>query len=237
MTIKIEREALQCITNDSPSCSVPLSGESQVDCVPDPRFKVSDDYPDLELTDIDDSSSVSSYSFSSASADRKVTWSNPLVTEVRTRERTKQEDVRSLFYSYEETQRFRQEYRLERRRGTEDESPDDNESCSDEGYCARQSTATGWSRMNFKDNCVVPPSNLSLGKHRISRVVVMHKNVLETFIDEELTASYDVNYVSNFNTTGATGTDSELTVVTDAKTASDDFFDNDSFWSGQITWY
>eukprot|EP00557_Chaetoceros_sp_GSL56_P002702 CAMPEP_0176498904 /NCGR_PEP_ID=MMETSP0200_2-20121128/12610_1 /TAXON_ID=947934 /ORGANISM="Chaetoceros sp., Strain GSL56" /LENGTH=106 /DNA_ID=CAMNT_0017897223 /DNA_START=29 /DNA_END=349 /DNA_ORIENTATION=+ len=106
MTIKIEREALQCITNDSPSCSVPLSDEHQVDYVPDTRLKVSAGYPDLELTDVDDSSSVSSYSFSSsASPDRKVSWSDPLVTEIRTRDRTRQEDISSLFYSYEETQR------------------------------------------------------------------------------------------------------------------------------------
>jgi hypothetical protein len=106
MTIKIEREALQCITNDTPPCSAPLSDEHQVDYVPDARLKVSASYPDLELTDVDDSSSVSSYSFSSStSSDRKVTWSEPLVTEVRTRERTRQEDISSLFYSYEETQR------------------------------------------------------------------------------------------------------------------------------------
>jgi len=104
MTIKIEREALQCITNDVPLCATPLSDEQQVDRIPEPRLKgCSTSFPDLELTD--DDSSVSSYSFSSSTTERRVTWSTPLVTEVNTRERTKIEDVRLLFYSHEETQR------------------------------------------------------------------------------------------------------------------------------------
>jgi hypothetical protein len=105
MTIKIEREALQCITNDVPLCSTPLSDEQQVDRIPEPRLKVCSNtsFPDLELTD--DDSSVSSFSFSSSTTERRVTWSTPLVMEVNTRERTKLEDVRELFYSHEETQR------------------------------------------------------------------------------------------------------------------------------------
>lgn len=45
------------------------------------------------------------------------------------------------------------------------------------------------------------------GRHSISRVVVLHNDKLETF----------------FTPPQASG--------------SDDFFDNDSFWSGSITWY
>lgn len=106
MTIKIEREALQCISNDVSLCSTPLGDEQQVDRIPEPRLKVcsTTSFPDLELTD--DDSSVSSYSFSSSTTERRVTWSTPLVTEVNTRERTKLEDVRVLFYSHEETQRW-----------------------------------------------------------------------------------------------------------------------------------
>lgn len=86
---------------------------------------------------------------------------------------------------------------------------------------------------------MVPPSSLSLGRHRISRVVVMHKNVLETFVDEELTgtSSFSASHASNTGINSAMITDPTATVVADPKTASDDFFDNDSFWSGQITWY
>jgi hypothetical protein len=43
--------------------------------------------------------------------------------------------------------------------------------------------------------------------YRISRVVVLHNDKLETFVDQE--KEKNVN----------------------------DFFDNDSFWSGSITWY
>ena len=45
--------------------------------------------------------------------------------------------------------------------------------------------------------------------YRISRVVVRHDNKLETFVDQTKEEESDV----------------------------DGFFDNDSFWSGSITWY
>lgn len=106
MTIKIEREALQCITNDVPVCSPLDESINQVDHIPEARFKEDQlPFPEMELTD-DDDSSVSSYSFSSASSgERRVSWSDSLVTDIRTRERTRPEDVSLLFYSYEETQR------------------------------------------------------------------------------------------------------------------------------------
>ena len=43
--------------------------------------------------------------------------------------------------------------------------------------------------------------------YRISRVVVLHNDKLETFVDHQKEANVD------------------------------GFFDNDSFWSGSITWY
>ena len=105
MTIKIEREALQCITNDTPLCNVSMGGEQQVDHIPESRLKDSTSYPELDLTECDDDSSVSSFSFSSSTTERSVTWANPLVTDVRYREPTKATEVRGLFYSYEQTQR------------------------------------------------------------------------------------------------------------------------------------
>ena len=55
-----------------------------------------------------------------------------------------------------------------------------------------------------------------LGRRRISRVVVEHNDNLETF--------YDFNDLSNpLHEGDASG--------------NDVFFDNDSFWSGSITWY
>lgn len=50
------------------------------------------------------------------------------------------------------------------------------------------------------------------GRHNISRVVVLHNNKLETFV-----------------------TPSD--VVEHEEPLSSDFFDNDSFWSGSLTWY
>ena len=56
-----------------------------------------------------------------------------------------------------------------------------------------------------------------LNKYDISRVVVVHNNVLETYMD------------------GIFGGHSKER----SKLYEDDstFFDNDSFWSGSITWY
>jgi hypothetical protein len=45
-------------------------------------------------------------------------------------------------------------------------------------------------------------------RHHISRVVVLHNDKIETFCNPE-----------------------------SSRSNVDDFFDNDSFWSGSITWY
>lgn len=64
-----------------------------------------------------------------------------------------------------------------------------------------------------------PPSSESPGRRRISRVVVEHKESHETFYDSEDISSYSPQYGG-------------------ASTSMDEvFFDNDSFWSGSITWY
>ena len=76
-------------------------------------------------------------------------------------------------------------------------------------------------------------------RHHISRVVIRHHDTLATFYD----ANYDGKNDSNssgcspsllpggLDTT--TGTPSTMTNAQ----GSEDFFDNDSFWSGSITWY
>jgi hypothetical protein len=50
------------------------------------------------------------------------------------------------------------------------------------------------------------------GRHSISRVVVLHHNKLETFFTPPVKVAVPQG-------------------------SSDAFFDNDSFWSGSITWY
>jgi len=216
----------------------PSSGEQQVDHIPETRLKGSTttSCPDLALTD-DDNSSVSSFSsFSTSTADKTVSWSTPLVVEVRTRERTRPEDLSLLFYTCQETQRFRQEYRLERRRAAEDEAACQEAltSCSEGGV---NSLLPSWSysnrgadTMSAQDSCSLEP----IGKHRISRVVVMHKNTLETFVDQELSVTLN-SQLGDFNSVNTSNHPNTTSSTT--KTASNDFFDNDSFWSGQITWY
>mmetsp|Transcript_19201 Transcript_19201/g.38936 ORF Transcript_19201/g.38936 Transcript_19201/m.38936 type:complete len:229 (-) Transcript_19201:645-1331(-) len=132
---------------------------------------------------------------------RRVTFAQPLITDVWTRPRTLSEDLGSLFYTYEETQRFRQEYRLERKLIAQLEE---------------DSTAT----QSNKDEAFLLCNGRS-PRHRISRVVVRHQDTFETFYDDNL----------------ALHKESPSLVTPSVMSKSDDFFDNDSFWSGSITWY
>ena len=86
--------------------------------------------------------------------------------------------------------RFRQEYRLERKLLSELSVDPESIHLDDKDLAA-----------------LVSPTGSQA--YRISRVVVLHDNKLETFVDEHKAAEANV----------------------------DDFFDNDSFWSGSITWY
>jgi hypothetical protein len=66
---------------------------------------------------------------------------------------------------------------------------------------------------DLSDLIVTAPSGHSpAARHSISRVVVLHNNKLETFC-----------------------TPNE--VVQPTESLNGDFFDNDSFWSGSLTWY
>eukprot|EP00579_Thalassiosira_antarctica_P007949 CAMPEP_0201880114 /NCGR_PEP_ID=MMETSP0902-20130614/10811_1 /ASSEMBLY_ACC=CAM_ASM_000551 /TAXON_ID=420261 /ORGANISM="Thalassiosira antarctica, Strain CCMP982" /LENGTH=216 /DNA_ID=CAMNT_0048408083 /DNA_START=61 /DNA_END=711 /DNA_ORIENTATION=+ len=62
-----------------------------------------------------------------------------------------------------------------------------------------------------------PPSSESSARRRISRVVVEHNDSLATFYDQDDLSPYSLPK-------GGASMD-------------DVFFDNDSFWSGSITWY
>lgn len=84
--------------------------------------------------------------------------------------------------------RFRQDYRLERKLLAE----------LDVDPSSHQEELSGLFATN----------DPTVGRHDISRVVVLHNDKIETFGNPEQS-------ISN----------------------PDDFFDNDSFWSGSITWY
>jgi len=160
----------------------------------------------------DDSSSVSSFSSNSEERQGKsVRFSDPLVSHVFTRPRTRPEDVRALFYSYEETQRFRQEYRFEKKMlARMDADP---------------ALVSATEPLKDNDIGVQPKKENSKGRHQISRVVVLHNDTMETFYQSETQLSTLKDY-SSYCLKGLS-----------QSSKSDDFFDNDSFWSGSITWY
>eukprot|EP00586_Coscinodiscus_wailesii_P010874 CAMPEP_0172514688 /NCGR_PEP_ID=MMETSP1066-20121228/262004_1 /TAXON_ID=671091 /ORGANISM="Coscinodiscus wailesii, Strain CCMP2513" /LENGTH=306 /DNA_ID=CAMNT_0013295459 /DNA_START=44 /DNA_END=961 /DNA_ORIENTATION=+ len=185
---------------------------------------------------VDDDSTVSTYSCSSdedsQGTAKRVRFCDQLVSEVRTRPRTPPEALRTLFYTCEETQRFRQEYRLERkllaRLDTEHLSNFPSQSSCDS------------SLSTTSDPCPSSNSSKRNSRHRISRVLVLHNDVLETFYDEDVTTNktnidqqqqpvleqYQQQLPLNNNNKS----------VSPDCASSDDFFDNDSFWSGSITW-
>lgn len=93
--------------------------------------------------------------------------------------------------------RFRQEYRLERKLLAELDVDPETHPVDQEELSAlfENSSAT------------------SIDRHRISRVVVLHNDKLETFLNPEQQQHYQES------------------------PQGDDFFDSDSFWSGSITWF
>lgn len=123
---------------------------------------------------------------------------------VYSRPRTAPEDAKSLFYSYDDTQRFRYEYRLERKY---------------QAHLNLDSSAV--SVKSVKEQNLQPcVDKLSTKKHSISRVVVLHNNTLKTFYD---------------NNSSAKLTNAPL--EKSLQKNDEAFFDNDSFWSGSITWF
>lgn len=211
MTIKVEREALITVLTRRPTWPSSLCEASSISTDDDEFVVVNlpskSSYLDTErvrCSAYSDEDSVCTLSTSSdslssdSSLERRVSFASSLVTDVWTRPFTPREDIPSLFYSTEDTNRFRQEYRLERKVLNELSVDPDTFSINND---------------DLSDLIVTAPSGHSpAARHSISRVVVLHNNKLETFC-----------------------TPNE--VVQPTESLNGDFFDNDSFWSGSLTWY
>lgn len=243
MTIRVEREALLRVISRAPSAPSstssssllikPSDDEFVIVEIPNKPFKGDDFFYDdsiPESTDDDQASlctvstdSGSSYSSSTSSTERpRVSFAPDLVTDVWTREKTLPEDVSLLYYSSLETQTFRQEYRLERKVLNELSIDPETFPVNDEELSSLVAATT-----------TPPHLSTSCGnsRHRISRVVVVHNDKLETFFnnsaDDESLLQQDHHHLPLLDDV----------VVDDASPSSPDFFDNDSFWSGSLTWY
>jgi hypothetical protein len=120
--------------------------------------------------------------------------------------------------------RFRQEYRLERKL-LNDLSIDP---VSSEDLLSSLTSTLSPSVASPCSSALVPTP-----RHRISRVVVLHNDKLETFSDDD--NDDDENEEEDSEPCGRI---SPLDGGDDTSSAlSANFFDNDSFWSGSITWY
>lgn len=240
MTVKIEREAVLRVINNNngaslePPCYQPLRDDdcsSGVTPIHQSKGLDIDDYNHSagctsrlhretpELDETDDDSTVSS-----CSTAKGVTFATPLVTEVRLRIRTKKIFLRDYYYTTEETQRFRQEYREERRLRAQEADSETSSSVLTLGETgSEKSTRDGLSGQNID----------TTKSHRISRVVILHQNKLETFTDKEMGAIQP----TTVTTDASTCTTSNRPLPGKCERTSKDFFDCDNFWNGQITWY
>eukprot|EP00536_Pseudo-nitzschia_multiseries_P014793 jgi/Psemu1/215931/e_gw1.768.11.1 len=242
MTIRVEREALLTVINTSLALTsnatrtrtrtTPLSSKSCSPCIQDQDdFVIVDSVPTKPFlipksTGDDDAGSICTVSTTSESSygsstdistlDRRVSFAPELVTDVWTRERTPPQDVSNLYYSALETQTFRQEYRLEKKLISELSIDPETFPVDDEDL----------SNLVAATTC---PNNS--GRHRISRVCVVYNDKLETFCNP---ADSEVNGAPQKLATPFTTQNFDCTKTGDIPS---DFFDNDSFWSGSLTWY
>ncbi|KAL9183831.1 hypothetical protein ACHAXT_004687 [Thalassiosira profunda] len=233
MTITIEREALvRVLDADSselpchhyPPLKPPSPGglrraaaepPSRPPSVPVSRTADDDFCPDLQSLSDEDCISLSSYGSDASSRGsiigRRVSFAEPLVTEVKTRPRTKTRDKQVLFYSQSETDRFRQLYREEREplAPVNSGSPKPLLGRAGSAFTPVQSSNV---QPDSESTDKEPPS-AETSRRLISRVVVEHQDSFETF--------YDLN------------------AALPGGGASEEFFDfdNDTFWSGSIRWY
>jgi hypothetical protein len=262
MTVKIEREAILCVINNNnttqtkqqrkssshrkpirdyyddddsynPSCwrkpKSSKSGRSPSSSLPSGTHHISnkkrffDETPELDETD-DDSTVSSCSSTIKGISFARVTFAEPLVTKVYYRPKTLRRHVRSLYYSVEQTSRFRQEYREERRLKSQEEAECGSLSSASEDKGESSSNSTDRDHSTGDGSATTTNTNpMEIFKHRISRVVVSHKDYQVTFIDKEIDHT-TTNLITKLH-------------PGKCKKASDDFFDNDRFWSGQVTWY
>lgn len=248
MTIRVEREALLRVISRAPLSKGPLIDEEEFVIVELPETKqfIYDGLIPSAATDEDDDDQASLCSLSTDSSvttastvdddERpRVTFATDLVTDVWTRERTPLEDVSLLYYSGDETTKFRQEYRLERKVLSELSIDPETFPGDEEELASIVATATGAPAP--KPNGASPSSN----RHRISRVVILHNDKLETFFNNPAQESKedDGDFLSSLisPTNSAECQEYQRDPLSPSNNNSSDFFDNDSFWSGSLTWY
>jgi len=237
MTIRVEREALFTVISTSPSltsnatttslfsnpCNACIHDEEQfviVDSVPTKSFLIPRSPGDDDAASYSTASTTSLSSYDSStdisSIDRRVSFAPELVTDVWTRQRTPTQDVSKLYYSAQETQTFRQEYRLEKKLISELSIDPETFPVDDEDLSNLVAATTCGSNS---------------ARHRISRVCVVYNDKLETF-------SNPFDFESNGATQKlATPFKPQNSNYTKNGDIPSDFFDNDSFWSGSLTWY
>lgn len=261
MTIKVEREALLKVITSSLSSHSTQPPYSSPSCRPTIRdeFVIVDSVPTIDkgksdcfykhITSIPDDDQASLCSLTTASddssfeasdipsiVDRRVSFASQLITDVWTRPRTVSEDISILFYSSQEIQRFRQNYRVERQILGDLSQP---EKCTDENEELSNLSSITTAATSLNTSSSIASGSTSLNARRqISRVVVLHDDKLETFFKpaDPLFFPNDCRIAEEKNGWQPSSANFQEQ-LTSCESESEDFFDNDSFWSGSLTWY
>mmetsp|Transcript_5884 Transcript_5884/g.14466 ORF Transcript_5884/g.14466 Transcript_5884/m.14466 type:complete len:301 (-) Transcript_5884:858-1760(-) len=199
---------------------------------------------------------------SSATTSSRVSFKDELVTDVWTRPYTPTEDVPSLFYSSDTIAQFRLEYRLERKVLSElAVDPEQLLNVDEEELTSLLVPPTLMSSPTSSCCSSMSTSSPSMANplYRISRVVVVHNDKLETFVDptkevvppqeeteEDVPSSSSwVPLSESFCQPQQHQEQHSLLSASldshhrhqDQDQSAENFFDNDSFWSGSLTWY
>jgi len=158
---------------------------------------------------------------------RRVKFSHESKNEIYIVERMyPRESLSEHFYSYEDTQRFRQEYRLEKKILAELGADESNHYEGDLQDLHNNNTT---STKNNREKTICGSNNSS--KHKISRVVVFHNDKIETFCCCDQSRPQEQQEEVHYQ--------EQQYILSSQKTekSTDDIFDNDSFWSGSMTYY
>mmetsp|Transcript_5885 Transcript_5885/g.14469 ORF Transcript_5885/g.14469 Transcript_5885/m.14469 type:complete len:307 (-) Transcript_5885:866-1786(-) len=207
---------------------------------------------------------------SSATTSSRVSFKDELVTDVWTRPYTPTEDVPSLFYSSDTIAQFRLEYRLERKVLSElAVDPEQLSNVDEEELTSLLVPPTLMSSPTASSSCSSSVSTSSPAManplYRISRVVVVHNDKLETFVDptKEVVPPQEETKLDVPSSPSSSSwvplsesfcqpqqpqqhqeQHSLLSASLDSHhrhqdqdQSAENFFDNDSFWSGSLTWY
>eukprot|EP00594_Rhizosolenia_setigera_P017881 CAMPEP_0178960338 /NCGR_PEP_ID=MMETSP0789-20121207/12907_1 /TAXON_ID=3005 /ORGANISM="Rhizosolenia setigera, Strain CCMP 1694" /LENGTH=254 /DNA_ID=CAMNT_0020643673 /DNA_START=113 /DNA_END=877 /DNA_ORIENTATION=+ len=149
------------------------------------------------------------------SSKKAVSFVWPIVTSVKTRPRTRTQDVSKLFYSSQETTQFRQDYYAFLENGGSDEVDSEEESLS---LSNKNKSLDNDDSVDEQDHYVHKAKRV---RRAVSKVVVSHNGSTREYFQPSPCLS-----------------PTDHSVFSSSAAAEEEFcFDSPEFWNGTLTWY